>query len=788
MKETLENLISQCYPVGLKALELLKKSESEIEENPFGDPSRALTIAKSQNPHEAGDNKIDTAAIASIGLEAYHNEHVVLAELCLEIARSASGDDQLRTLIKCDMLQAGLLCIEQTIRTSSRPGSASTKMESRRLEALKLARRIEALKMLDRTLISCKRLEDPDLFQELCALIWDLGMPLLQAPSRCHVHKAFVSAAESLDEIDSLMTQLRAQLHLEAGKCEIETDFASKALVHIDTALSLDYGVNEQQLVGERSLDRFLLALHSKLQLKTNIYKQPEGDFEQVMLFIEQARDAKQVELKKTILTKATQQLQNLSDLKTNSEHGIESKEPMEDRGTSVFEDIQMNRTLFKLWSEIGDVAWSDRLLDIAKQAAQLATQNFEWKIEQDKDLCVRKAEMHLIYGEVCVEMVKRIAQANSDSSEGAADSRHQCMLGVQVEENTDPILFKLKHDIVESFICALRIGVSAKESWLVVNAVVFLWNFHFPFLKRKRYDNILPSLVDALVECYDSLRELDIDQRDPILLCTIGTVAAEALRQQNKLDQSVQLCLSVLNLSSGDITALKQRNAASSLARVLDAQGKAGAIPELSDPRLKVSVLLELANLSHRNNAHRQQALEDAVQILSGLHLPWFPTGKRTPTLAKVTILEVEHDYLELFVLLWSQLSRVSFELNRLDVAQRCAATALSALPDSDKVRRELPNRIWRWFSFGECIWAQSILALLQEGQERNAQDDLRLSSLQHANLATQHAVRAGIPRLVLDAAKVGWNALIPLVDSDTTSALLEPTLRNLLDQLKEV
>ena len=60
---------------------------------------------------------------------------------------------------------------------------ASRKLDARRLEAMKLARRVDALKMLERTLVSCKRLDQPAILEDGCVLVWNTGMPLLQLDS-----------------------------------------------------------------------------------------------------------------------------------------------------------------------------------------------------------------------------------------------------------------------------------------------------------------------------------------------------------------------------------------------------------------------------------------------------------------------------------------------------------------------------------------------------------------------------------------------------------------------------
>lgn len=50
------------------------------------------------------------------------------------------------------------------------------------------------------------------------------GLPLLQPGTRRYVKRAFAAAAKALQAVSSPLAQLRAQLHLECGKCEAADD------------------------------------------------------------------------------------------------------------------------------------------------------------------------------------------------------------------------------------------------------------------------------------------------------------------------------------------------------------------------------------------------------------------------------------------------------------------------------------------------------------------------------------------------------------------------------------
>jgi len=50
------------------------------------------------------------------------------------------------------------------------------------------------------------------------------GLPLLQPELRQHVKRPFAAAAKALEVAASPLHRLRAQLHLEIGKCEVADD------------------------------------------------------------------------------------------------------------------------------------------------------------------------------------------------------------------------------------------------------------------------------------------------------------------------------------------------------------------------------------------------------------------------------------------------------------------------------------------------------------------------------------------------------------------------------------
>ena len=156
-----------------------------------------------KSPRGGGDDVDDAAAqtkevtiaadAAEIAVEcgylASRHNFDALAQQCVDLCKTGKvmGSPQFR--IKLDYLKCSVLATEldakKSITEDLVPGAEGgskggdkqktvskaklikpAKLDARHVDALKLSRRVEALKLLDRTLMSARRLGDPDLLQE----------------------------------------------------------------------------------------------------------------------------------------------------------------------------------------------------------------------------------------------------------------------------------------------------------------------------------------------------------------------------------------------------------------------------------------------------------------------------------------------------------------------------------------------------------------------------------------------------------------------------------------------
>ncbi|XP_025093435.1 cilia- and flagella-associated protein 46-like isoform X2 [Pomacea canaliculata] len=162
--------------------------------------------------------------------------------------------------------------------------------------------RLQAIKRCEEAIMNAIRHGDPSVIQAGCVAEWNLCLPLLQPNLRHYIHKTLSLIAEALENIQSLLIKLRCQLHTELAKCEESKEQIQVAMEHLKKALALDDG----NVYQER-----LEVMLRRLQLRSQLYRQPERPEDQAAMIIEQAQkaDSGSVLMKRSMLVKAGEAL-----------------------------------------------------------------------------------------------------------------------------------------------------------------------------------------------------------------------------------------------------------------------------------------------------------------------------------------------------------------------------------------------------------------------------------------------------------------------------------------------
>lgn len=145
--------------------------------------------------------------------------------------------------VKLDYLKCQLMCTEAWLPDKGPLAKSSERMDERHRHALSLARRAEAVRLLERALIACKRLDYClPLLHDGAVLAWNLALPLLDPHLRRQAQRLLTLAAVELERVDSPLMQLRGLLHTELAKLELSSDLLASAATEVNKALRFDYG------------------------------------------------------------------------------------------------------------------------------------------------------------------------------------------------------------------------------------------------------------------------------------------------------------------------------------------------------------------------------------------------------------------------------------------------------------------------------------------------------------------------------------------------------------------
>ena len=739
----------------------------------------ALYIPSTENNAEAGETKEELSprqleCVIDIGFVAVLNDLLELGTRCSKIVFAYKKRPALVD-IKMLYVQSLLLVRQQ---------EPDVEPESERGKALALSRRIEAMKLMERALLTCHRINVPDVMHRGCVMAWNLGLPLLTPFQRKFVHRLFTMAVGFLDGMDSPLVQLRAQLHFELAKCELSSDFITKALEHVDGALRTDYGhllvdvidtseydidetlIEHVRKEKERPLDPYLTQLRSRLTLTSSLYETPDSVLEQATLLLEQAKTAKHDSFLQTVLTKAA------ALLGLNVPTVVQ---PEKTEGEISLAD--MTRTM--LCSDVMALAWQQKSLKLAKRAFE-AVMARKWHPQQFINIVTMQLQALFVAAQISAyELEQRVAAINARLPEDAQPV--EVALGM-VTDNKE--LLDLKLAVIQHLMSALDYAEQTGKGWMVENVSIHLWNYHAMVFETQQYAEVLPQLLAALERCLASLEASA--HVDPVLRCDLARALGCVYEFSKDYGKMVAVSSKCIDLASPSVT--KHVLAISARGKVRQGQ-KPDAV--VNSARLwQHKVLSTIAILQHVStdvenkvpSAEQHKVLESAYGTLSAQ----FDAQEAAVAAGEAKFQTAAEA--ELGVQMWAQLAECALRTGQWELAQLCAFRGSQQLPQSSEAQSALAPSTWRWLSVAESVWGQAVAALIhEEGQDAQVQNKLRSASLDHFELAARWGVKSRRRVLVTDAARHLWNTALPCVQSPLGRQLLFKPVQNTLECLAE-
>ncbi|GMH80291.1 hypothetical protein TrST_g6381 [Triparma strigata] len=787
--------------------------------------------------------------IVDVGRVASHLNLTAIANKALALCKNGKAMGKPAYRVKLDYLSCETLATELDGKSSitddvagasnaannkkslgSKKALPPSKLDARHVDALRLSRRVEALKLLDRTIMSARRLGDPDLMQEGAVIAWNLGLPLLQPHLRKHVHRVFTLAAQVLGEINSPLTELRALLHLEVAKCELASDFLAKASQHVMDSIKQDYGVvdtervvEEEMTVNEpplfptppvptaeeaaiadakngvlRPLDRYTYPLHRKLELRTSIYSEPDNAEERALLQLEQAKEVSDVGLRMTLLQKSALLLESDDEGKNvtletittpDDPMAVGDGEPMEAPSMKV-------KSQSTLWSEIATMAWSLRAPDLVLRAS-LPILSYIWSTSKNREYVVIQVKTQFTLAESLVETLKCMAVPPIEGGENALSKRPDPRaLGIPCERDSilaPPVAFAdkvddLKAKVIASISCgitrAVKLGPSA--AYLVESGAVLLWNYHIHIFRANAYGNIMPELITALKVASEAL--VTLESKDTALQASLAEALALSSEVSGDLNAAENYCIATIPKGR----SMQVKRLVEILARVRYSRGskdyappvdaKAGGKPNvLFNVSALCVAITKAAEKGEASLAERTGLLDQAIKELTPFK------DARLEEEPGDTTREDDEERLEFESELWVRIANESLSQGLLRQAQQCCGFAVSQLPSQPELRKRIPTNVWRWFSVAECVWGRAIAGMVnEEGQDRTLQDELRRAALKRLVTACRHGSRARKANLVQHAAEHLWNIALPLTTSPISRKQIFPFVKHCLSEME--
>ncbi|XP_071420476.1 cilia- and flagella-associated protein 46 isoform X2 [Pithys albifrons albifrons] len=415
---------------------------------------------------------------------------------------------------------------------------------------------LKLIKNLELTLKRAVQLGDPNVIQVVCATQWNLCLPLLQHNLHQHVRKPLISVADALEEIDSILTVLRCQVHMEIARIEEDGERLEAAVAHLQKAAHLDSSGQYQEHL-RLSLNR--------LRWCTELYQAPERQEDRAGVMIEQAKRGKQndnVRKKRSLLVNAGLALapdtfqivldseneakvssgkSQISFLCAKAQHHIKSMEKIDEHLKHLNEN---GKERIILWANLAKVARKQEVWDVCRAACRfclLYEDTLFREVSKPKKTQKSKAgAAEMVGGQGDTFSGESLLPANSFSLEthllrilaeirfiNAEATIHLLRLqGIELNDHAvppedanqyhpDDVSYLPESDpewktyslwidclsgyAMENFLRAAEIGELLNEAWIVHNAVVYILNYNRHLITSGRQREIIEYLQTLL-------------------------------------------------------------------------------------------------------------------------------------------------------------------------------------------------------------------------------------------------------------------------------------------------
>ncbi|CAJ1066948.1 LOW QUALITY PROTEIN: cilia- and flagella-associated protein 46 [Xyrichtys novacula] len=498
---------------------LLENTKSSVDSN----------SPQSLTPIQTADR---VAFLMELALLALQLKHQKVAADCLEELNSAGeASNGQRIIMECVKCEINVLKKEAKMDDYSKAS----------VEA-----RLKEIGKLDQWLRTAVREGEPQAMQVVCATQWSLCLPLLQPNLRKHIKKALLRVSQVLEDTQSMMLEMRCQVHSELAVIEEEEGRLQAALTHLQKASLLDNGTQRERLSS---------ALHL-LHLRGILDQTPPRSEDKAAMLMQQAKDLQpqdKTDIRPVLvavgLLLAPDDFQMVLDadntskipdgnpgsgpaaqLSAKAQHHSASIQKVGGYLAREGDDVD-NIERMKLWATLVQTARKQEVWDVCRAACRfcLLYDDGRWKISKTdkcccsgeesctecphrgagdqrnrRDLLRLLAEIHFISAEATIQKLQTEGE-KLNSPPVPAEDREECMS----EADEDWVVYRnwiqtLSTDATSSFLRGAELGAEIREPWVITNAAIYLWNHSSHLLAAGEYKRLLPTfqtLVEMLQE-----------------------------------------------------------------------------------------------------------------------------------------------------------------------------------------------------------------------------------------------------------------------------------------------
>ncbi|KAK7482059.1 hypothetical protein BaRGS_00026751 [Batillaria attramentaria] len=539
-----------------------RRSPSAHSVSPTGEENTGSTTTR-KSPTKGGRRTPTPTSTKKLTAESADRPFLLLelAHLCLDLKfpdLAATCVDSMKT---CTVKEQGFYLQLEFLQCLMMVKSLEEKQESYQRPVVDL--RLQAIKRCEEAIMNAIRFGDPNVIQAGCVTQWNLCLPLTQPNLRKQIRKPLTLIAEALENIQSLLVQLRCQVHTELARCEEDMEQIQVAMEHLKKALALDDGSAYQER---------LEVMLRRLELRSQLYRQPERPEDQA-----RTADSGTIRMKRSLLVKAGEALAPDAFLLVLDSES-DTKDEAGGRGPlTVMKQLggkarafnrcvrkaeghlkrlgdENDRERARLWADLAKTARKQEVWDVCRVAARfcLLYDDGRWKnaapkpetpkpertktdVEKtkgddaegdkkagsrlgsrpmtpqgvslyDKDLIRMLAEVNFINGEALVHLLRSEGVQLNDKPIPPEDKRQRPKGYVPKKPEEDPDwteycdwIAELSDVSTKSFLRGLQLGVDLIEPWLVCCAATYIWNYNNHILSQNRHREIVPALTTVL-------------------------------------------------------------------------------------------------------------------------------------------------------------------------------------------------------------------------------------------------------------------------------------------------